>query len=126
MIKRCPDSTYLGIARLNGYRWIINERGYANVVEKKKGKDVVWGLVYSLTDTDEEKLDVNEGVPKSYTKEDLKVDFWPARKGKKPETVEEPEKVEMLVYIDRERTEKDGPKKEVCIGSPRLLCELLC
>lgn len=31
MQSRCPTSKYLGIARLNGYRWIINKRGYANV-----------------------------------------------------------------------------------------------
>ena len=33
MHNRCPNSTYLGIARLKNYKWIINERGYANVVE---------------------------------------------------------------------------------------------
>ena len=33
MHQRCPNSTYLGIARLKDFKWIINERGYANVVE---------------------------------------------------------------------------------------------
>ncbi|GAB7351274.1 hypothetical protein MBLNU459_g1692t1 [Dothideomycetes sp. NU459] len=33
MAQRCPSSTYLGIARLDGYRWMINSRGYANVVQ---------------------------------------------------------------------------------------------
>ncbi len=69
MVKRCPTSEYLGVARLSGYRWIINERGYANVVEmagnKTEGetKDVVWGLVYKLQREDEQGLDKNEGVP---------------------------------------------------------------
>jgi hypothetical protein len=64
MIQRCPTSEYLGIARLNGYRWLINNRGYANVAQTKSdSEDVVWGLVFSLLQEDEKKLDVNEGVP---------------------------------------------------------------
>ena len=31
MKQRCPQSEYLGVARLNNYTWLINERGYANV-----------------------------------------------------------------------------------------------
>lgn len=76
MRTRCPTSNYLGVARLNGYRWIINDRGYANVVSspsknssKKQYKHTVFGLVYSLLLADEARLDRNEGVPKAYTKE---------------------------------------------------------
>ncbi|KAI9646721.1 hypothetical protein NHQ30_004718 [Ciborinia camelliae] len=32
MQTRCPNSTYYGLGLLQGYRWIINERGYANIV----------------------------------------------------------------------------------------------
>jgi len=119
MQQRCPTSKYLGIARLNGYRWIINERGYANVVkiakdadEKHSYKDEVWGLVYSLQAEDEEDLDGNEGVPIAYTKEDLEVDFWRARDGKKPKVTEKPQQVEMLVYINRKQVTSDKPKHE--------------
>lgn len=66
MLSRCPTSEYLGIARLDNYRWIINDRGYANVVSTVNGttsKEVVWGLVYRLQKSDEEHLDINEGVP---------------------------------------------------------------
>ncbi|KAF2877462.1 hypothetical protein BDV95DRAFT_481488 [Massariosphaeria phaeospora] len=99
MQLRCPTSTYLGVARLNGYRWIINERGYANVVEgggdadadaddekdddgdadsgiDNKYASVVFGLVYALQPSDEHALDKNEGVPVAYTKESLPCDFW--------------------------------------------------
>src|SRR3989442_1257277 len=72
MSIRCPTSKYLGVARLNNYRWIINDRGYANVVEvaskssgdKGSGEydNVVFGLVYSLESEDEKRLDKNEGV----------------------------------------------------------------
>ena len=33
MIQRCPQSKFIGIGCLDGWRWQINERGYANVVE---------------------------------------------------------------------------------------------
>lgn len=121
MHSRCPTSKYLGIARLNGYRWIINKRGYANVVEnecEKKGDapaydDEVWGLVYSLEQEDEDKLDGNEGVPIAYTKENLTVDYWPAEEdGNAPDTAEKPAQTEMLVYINRELTKPHSPKEE--------------
>lgn len=133
MIQRCPTSGYIGIARLNGYRWLINDRGYANVVEildnstkeKEEDEDVVWGLVYTLQSLDEENLDINEGVPVAYTKENLTIDFWPASgasksegssrgssKGSPPNTTKTPQEKEMLVYIDRNRTSPDKPKRE--------------
>lgn len=116
MKKRCPTSTYVGIARLNGYRWIINNRGYANVVETSDTRtgttNEVWGLVFKLQPDDEDKLDVNEGVPEAYTKEDLVVDFWPAQGDEKPRVLDDPQTIKMLVYIDRKRLEPDVPKRE--------------
>lgn len=32
MKSRCPDSTYVGMGVLQNYRWIVNQRGYANIV----------------------------------------------------------------------------------------------
>ncbi|TKA81809.1 hypothetical protein B0A55_02163 [Friedmanniomyces simplex] len=97
----------------------INGRGYANIVKVEDQEseanayvDEVWGLVYSLQQTDEDRLDVNEGVPFAYTKEDLKVDFWQAHHGSPPDTKEEPKQVEMLVYINRRMTTMSQPKKE--------------
>lgn len=112
MKKRCPASTYRGIARLPSYRWLINERGYANVVQTCDDKDEVWGLVFELQQTDEVKLDINEGVPEAYTKEDLSVDFWPVSETGRPKVHEEPLRIEMLLYIDRRRMEPSIPKKE--------------
>lgn len=116
MLKRCPTSAYLGIARLSGYQWIINDRGYANIVEDSNeihtSPNHVWGLVYSLYKDDEKSLDRNEGVPVAYTKEILDVAFWPAQSDGPPKVDENPEVVEMLVYIDRKRIEPDKPKKE--------------
>lgn len=120
MLERCPTSKFLGIARLKGYKWIINERGYANVVEvdqedrlDEKHIDVVWGLVYSLQQKDEDGLDRNEGVPFAYTKENLEVHFWEAHHGKSPDVSDEkPVKVKMLVYINRKAVTPSKPKKE--------------
>ncbi|KAK3067620.1 hypothetical protein LTR53_015399 [Teratosphaeriaceae sp. CCFEE 6253] len=119
MQQRCPTSKYLGIARLNGYRWIIYDRGYANIVEIEKKDDnpkaytdEVWGLVYSLQEDDEDRLDRNEGVPVAYTKEDLKVDFWQAGSDGHPDTKKKLKEVDMLVYINRKMTTPHKPKKE--------------
>lgn len=122
MHERCQNSLYLGIARLKGYKWLINSRGYANVVELPKGsseraKCEVWGLVFWLNAEDEAKLDVNEGVPRAYTKEMLRVEFWRQRvdsgKGLGVDTEnEKSERRECLVYIDRKRVEEDKPKTE--------------
>ena len=72
MKRRCPSSKYVGKARLVNYRWQINERGYANVVEAEG--HWVDGLVYEINTPDEAKLDINEGVSKNaYTKKQLKV-----------------------------------------------------
>jgi gamma-glutamylcyclotransferase len=67
MARRCPNSRYIGRARLSNYRWQINQRGFANVVWSKG----YWveGLVYELEGDDEDRLDKSEGVSKeSYSK----------------------------------------------------------
>jgi gamma-glutamylcyclotransferase len=121
MTTRCPTSTYLGVARLPNYQWIINDRGYANVVEVTDSNstsmspydDVVFGLVYSLEAEDEKRLDKNEGVPVAYTKEMLQCEFWPSDTEHKVDTSKDPEKKEdMLVYIDRNRVQSDKPREE--------------
>lgn len=126
MATRCPHSHYLGIARLPNYTWLINDRGYANVVECSNStsnsssevdyKNCVYGMVYSLTPSDEARLDVNEGVPVAYTKEYLSCDFWSAasEKHKKVDTSLPPTETSkpLLVYIDRQRTSPSTPREE--------------
>ncbi|KAF4464351.1 AIG2 family [Fusarium albosuccineum] len=63
MKRRCPGSKFIGSAQLWHYRWQINERGYANVIEDQG--HWVEGLVYEINDRDEARLDVNEGVSKN-------------------------------------------------------------
>ncbi|KAI0544238.1 hypothetical protein F4679DRAFT_565608 [Xylaria curta] len=103
MGNRCPSSTPIGLAHLTGWTWIINERGYANIVqneyksslqtrdtenqvEANEGHDSSWdqpseivpgpgvyGLVYRLHPDDEETLDRCEGVGYAYEREMLDV-----------------------------------------------------
>ncbi|KAM7201951.1 hypothetical protein V8F20_004659 [Naviculisporaceae sp. PSN 640] len=119
MALRCPNSKFLGIARLPKYRWMINERGYANIAPSEEDdnedgvpkeqdhKSNVWGSVYSLIPEDEARLDINEGVPYAYEKETKECEFWAAA------TSHRPENVLMLVYIDNQRnTGVHEPRKE--------------
>lgn len=72
MRDRCPDHRIVGHGILSGYRWIISSRGYANIVEATQ--DEVHGVVYEISESDEENLDKAEGVASgSYRKEWLKV-----------------------------------------------------
>ena len=74
MAKRCPESRYVGIATLHGWRFLVNNRGFANVVPSPR--DHVEGLVYRLSLTDEANLDKNEGVPWAYQKFILSIELF--------------------------------------------------
>jgi hypothetical protein len=39
--ERCPDSTFVGIAPLRNYRWMINDRGSAKPVPFKPSAGLV-------------------------------------------------------------------------------------
>lgn len=75
--------------RLKGFKWIIYQRGFANIVEvdsyKEEGtekgeegdyRNEVWGMMYSLEEEDEKLLDEREGVPVAYRKEWIECEFW--------------------------------------------------
>lgn len=125
MYDRCPNSSVAGMGRLKGYRWIINKRGYANIVTTeateggKQPYDVlytnidecVYGMVYLIAPEDEARLDVHEGVPFAYTKEIMTAEFWPFGPPD-PSPAIPSKKRDMLVYIDRNRTNSGLPQKE--------------
>lgn len=127
MAERCPHSGYVGVARLERYRWIIYEKGYANIVETSNTDDVVYGLVYHLTPSDEANLDRYEGVagePPAYSKELIPASFWPSKRTHTPITpppssdwVDVTNSTAatnrtMLVYINRNLTAIASPKEE--------------
>ena len=114
MRERCPDSTFEGVGRLSGYKWIIYERGYANIVKTDVPADEVYALVYRLTPKDERALDRKEGAPRIYQKNTLTVQFW-AVEDTKAIDVNDQSKMkteEMLVYIDRTGSKPSTPKDE--------------
>ncbi|PPJ58517.1 hypothetical protein CBER1_07161 [Cercospora berteroae] len=140
MRQRCPTSKYLGIARLKGYKWIIYDRGYVNIVELSEEEKMVandkhdyskevWGLVYRLEPKDERRLDVNEGVAHgAYSKEWIECEFWTTSSERavredtahslsyvdegRPDTSKKPGKADMLVYINRENVREGKIKEE--------------
>jgi gamma-glutamylcyclotransferase len=125
MTLRCPESVFLGIGKIPSYNWIINDRGYANIVEVSSSSTIssqditpteVWGLIFRLSSSDERNLDENEGVPFVYTKEKIKADFWPALSEGNTDTPidvrKDPQEASMMVYIDRKRVTESQPKTE--------------
>lgn len=68
MFLRCPQFTYVGNGKLKGYKWVISVRGYANVIpsggeEKEEEEDGdTYGVVYTLTESDMDSLDIYEGT----------------------------------------------------------------
>lgn len=92
MKGRCPDSLFVGLARLDDYKWQINETGYANV--KPSPGDYVYGALFFLSPRDEAGLDESEGVPWMYQKKWLDVVRHDDDSG---------EKLSAIVYVDTER-----------------------
>ncbi|KAF7322633.1 hypothetical protein HMN09_00041800 [Mycena chlorophos] len=95
MNKRCPDNKLLGSAVLRDWRWIINQRRWANVIPSPG--DHVYALLYELNANDEQSLDGYEDVPRSYGKQTLSVE-WCSADG----TIA---LVNAVVYVDHRQTE---------------------
>lgn len=127
MRQRCPYSTPIGLGSIEGWKWIINERGYANIVRIPKYKPVVkqsstqsstshntdqyygkvYGLLYLLPPQDEEKLDGFEGVPWAYEKQQCDAKWIRDDSGG-----ELNENVRVLLYVDGLRVDESIPKVE--------------
>ncbi|KAF2834145.1 hypothetical protein M501DRAFT_903489, partial [Patellaria atrata CBS 101060] len=76
MARRCPQSRFIGRARLRNHRFQINERGFANVVADPTA--YVDGVCYRLVGSDEGLLDLAEGVPTAYQKVDVEIELFQA------------------------------------------------
>jgi gamma-glutamylcyclotransferase len=126
MQSHCPTSTFHSIAVLRNHRWLVNERGYANIVPSfpapNSAEDVVWGILYTLRAFDEELLDKQEGIPWAYSKEDMDVEaisITEDGRGTRREVVM------ALVYIDRERIQESYPWPEFAVKMNRGIQEAL-
>lgn len=121
MRQRCPYSTPIGLGYLPGWRWIINERGFANIVQlpaestaasssTQREDEGVYGLLYLLPPEDEARLDGYEGVPWAYEKFQVEVRWTTDESGRA--LGEEQSTVRALVYVDMARTTEAAPKEE--------------
>ena len=103
MARRCPENKFVGLGILRGWKWFINTRRYANII--RSPEDLVYGLVYEISPSDEASLDRSEGVPRDYTKETMEIELQLVGDGGKSV-------VQGLVYIDERRVEEGEPWEE--------------
>lgn len=60
MHRRCPAAQDLGMARLDGWRFLINQEGYATIIPDQSA--YVLGVLWSLTSACEAALDNYEKI----------------------------------------------------------------
>jgi len=60
MNYRCPEALLVGIAKLSGYRFIINTCGVATIIPEVSSE--VYGILWNITKVNEQTLDSYEGV----------------------------------------------------------------
>ena len=65
MASRCPDSKLFAKGTLRSYKWQINSRGGANVIEGKP-EDFVEGIVFTVSSSDVEALRRYENVERKF------------------------------------------------------------
>ena len=70
MRSRCPDAVPVGSCTVNDYKLVF--RGFATI-EPKPGSSVQCG-VWKISADDERNLDVYEGYPRLYVKQDFRVE----------------------------------------------------
>lgn len=72
MASRCPDARVVGAGELKGYRMLFRASGRPGVatVEPCEGRAVPV-LVWEISSSDEDSLDIYEGWPNLYRKENL-------------------------------------------------------
>lgn len=75
--KRCPDSNFITSACLEGFKFVYD--GYsktwkgavANIIESKE--EIVSGGIFEISENDLKKLDICEGYPTNYQREEMEV-----------------------------------------------------
>lgn len=83
MRARCPGATVLGTATLKGWTlWFKGSKtgSYLTIDEEEGGETPV--AIWEVTPEDEERLDIYEGYPRFYHKEDLKLRVKGIRTGR--------------------------------------------
>ena len=77
MHQRCPAAQDMGMARLDGWRFLINQEGYATIMPAQSA--YVLGVLWSLTSACEAALDDYEEIATGlYTKAYIEIQDTPA------------------------------------------------
>jgi gamma-glutamylcyclotransferase len=113
MKQRCPGAFFVGLGVLKGWKWIINETGYANIIPGSED-DEVYGSLCFLPHRDEIALDESEGVPWLYEKVNLKVQRLLSAEELKEYGGIVPE-VEALCYVDAQRKTEGKIEREYIV-----------
>jgi gamma-glutamylcyclotransferase (GGCT)/AIG2-like uncharacterized protein YtfP len=74
MKEKCPTANAIGMTILPG--WRLQTGTYCNVVEDRDS--IVKGVLWDITEADEEALDLYEGVPRYYIKKTVDTIWGPA------------------------------------------------
>ena len=88
MAVRCPGAKIAGISVLEGWKLVFKQHA---TIEPCEGR-VVPVLIWEITELDEKSLDIYEGYPHYYTKQDMKVTMTDLQ-GRHPK------KITAMVYI---------------------------
>jgi len=77
MRKRCPENIFIKKAYLKDYKFIYDDYSknwngaVGNVVESKD--NIVWGVVFEITEKDLKNLDKHEGYPEVYNRKQIDI-----------------------------------------------------
>lgn len=71
MAYRCPDSYVVCNGKLKGWKLVFNV--HADVIKTNNEEDIVPVVVWSIADSDWDRLDMYEGYPSYYIKESVNV-----------------------------------------------------
>jgi gamma-glutamylcyclotransferase len=128
MARRFPAAKLIGVARLRHWRWQINERGVANMVESapppyspatarwlgplmggdgsgREDNERVYGTVYELGPGDEERLDA--AMDKSHSKQSSWVELWSFEEqggNHKVDILKRARRAKVVFQVDRDHT----------------------
>jgi len=92
-------SLSISLSKICNRKWIINTRGYANIIPSPD--HTVHGLIYELGEKDEDRLDRFEGLGDAYEKKILKVNLISATASNV-----DIKQITVMTYIDDKRVEE--------------------
>lgn len=100
--QRCPSALYVGLGVLPGWKFVVSELGFGNIVPGSDD-DVVFGSLNFLNGRDEAALDQSEEVPSWHEKKTMKVMRLNTQPNLNNIAAMEGDEVEITTYVDVQR-----------------------